>query len=374
MKKLWLVLVLLLSINLVYAQSCLQSARDNPKILYFFYGDECPHCKAAEPFLTEMQNKYNLTIIYHETWHNSSNKQIFEQFLSSYNVPKNSWGVPGFFQGSRYVIGYDNKDSKGKTIEEMIYSCLNNNCQEKATKIRFNFFGKNIEISSSTSLFILGIILGFADGFNPCTFAILIFLMSYLFTLSASKSRILKLGLVFAFVIFIVYILIMLGVLNLLAFIGFKSYGKIIVGIILLIIAGINIKDFFAKGFGFSLEIPAFARHVLERYVKKATIPAIIILAIILSFVELGCTLGLPLAYASIIAENGISGFSSFLYVVWYNIFYILPLLMIIVLVYFFVLETDKAEEYRVKLRKYMKLIGGLLMLVLALLLLFNLI
>jgi hypothetical protein len=41
-------------------------------------------------------------------------------------------------------------------------------------------------------------------------------------------------------------------------------------------------------------------------------------------------------------------------------------------LVYFFVLEADKAEEYRQKLRSWMKGIGGLLMIGLALLMLFG--
>jgi len=68
----------------ISAQSqCLQTAEDNPEILYYFYGDGCPHCAAAEPFLLELQQKYNFTIIYHETWYNSSNQQIFEEFLTS---------------------------------------------------------------------------------------------------------------------------------------------------------------------------------------------------------------------------------------------------------------------------------------------------
>lgn len=370
MKKLGLfVLFLFVLSSLVYAQnSCLEDAKTNTKTLYFFYGDGCPHCEAAEPFLLEMKEKYNLSIIYHETWNNETNNQYFQEFLSSYKVPRNSWGVPGFFMGSRYIVGFDNENSIGKSLEEMINECLYNNCEKKGEILRFSFLGINLELKKDSSLFVLGMVLGLADGFNPCTFAILIFLMGYLFTLSASKNKILKLGLIFAFVIFIVYALMMLGVLNLLSFIGFRSYGRVIIGIILLLIAAINVKDFFKKGWGPSLEIPAFARPLLEKYAKQATTPAIIVLAIILSFVEIGCTLGLPLAYATIMSENGISGFSSFLYIIWYNIFYIVPLLVIILLVYFFVLETEKAEQYRQSMRKWMKLVGGLLMLVLGVL------
>jgi cytochrome c biogenesis protein CcdA len=373
MKKLVIPILILfaLLIPAVLAQSqCLQTAQDNPKILYFFYGDGCPHCAAAEPFLKELQGRYNFTVISHETWHNDTNKQIFEEFLSAYNVPKSSTGVPAFFMGSKYLVGFDNVDSIGKNLEEMVKQCLNNNCSSKSGVIRFSLFGKNFEIGKDSSILVLGVVLGFADGFNPCTFAILIFLLSYLFTISASKKKVLKLGLIFTFVILIIYFAIMLGLINLLAFVGFRSYGTIIISIILLVMAALNIKDFFFKGIGPSLEIPAFARPTLERYVKKATVPAIILLAIILSFVELLCTLGLPLAYVTILAERGISSASSFFYILWYNLFYIMPLLIIIFLIYFFVLEADKAEEYRQKMRKYMKLIGGLIMLVLAVLML----
>jgi len=374
MKKLMFVVLLsLLFIPLVLAQnSCLEDAKTNSGVLYFFYGDGCPHCADAEPFLQELEEKYNLKVISHETWHNSSNQKIFEEFLVSYNIPKNSWGVPAFFMGSRHVIGFDNKDSVGKNIEEMVSQCLENKCDEKQSIIRFSLFGKNLEISKEIPIVFVGAVLGFVDGFNPCTFAILIFLLSYLFTISASKKKILKLGLVFSFVIFLVYVLIMLGLINLVSFIGFRGLGRVIISVVLIVIGLINVKDFFFKGFGPSLEIPKFARPILESYLKKATVPAIIILAIILSFVELGCTLGLPLAYVGILSERAISGFSGFFYILWYNLFYIMPLIMIIFLIYFFVLETDKAEHYRQKLRKYMKLTGGLLMIVLALALLFG--
>jgi cytochrome c biogenesis protein CcdA len=364
-----LLLVLVLPLTLAQSQ-CLQDAQKNPTNMYFFYGDGCPHCVAAEPFLAGLEGKYNFTVIRHETWHNSSNQQLFEEFLVAYKVPKSSWGVPGFFMGDRYIIGFDNADSIGKNVEEMVNQCLDNNCGPAGRVIRFSLFGKNFEISKDSSILLLGVILGFADGFNPCTFAILIFLMSYLFTLSASKKKILKLGLIFTFVIFVIYVLIMLGLINLLSFTSFKGTGKIIISIILIVMAGINIKDFFFKGKGPSLEIPKFARPILEKYAKKATVPAIIILAVLLSFVEVLCTLGLPLAYIGIMAERGFSNITEFFYILWYNIFYILPLLIVMFLIYFFVLEADKAEEYRQRLRKYMKLLGGLLMLALAILLL----
>ena len=365
------IIFIVLFSGLALAQnSCLDNALKDPKTLYFFYGDGCPHCAAAEPFLEELKQKYNFTIVSHEVWHNSSNEKIFEEFLVAYNIPKNSWGVPAFFMGSRHITGFDNKDSIGKNLEEMISQCLSNNCGQKSDILRFSIFGKNIELSKNTSMFALGIVLGLADGFNPCTFAILIFLMSYLFTISASKKRILKLGLVFSAVIFLVYIAIMLGLINILSFIGFRSTGKIIIAVVLIGMGLINVKDFFWKGKGPSLEIPKFAKPILEKYIQRATVPAVIVLALILSFVELLCTIGLPLAYVNIMLDKGISGTTSFFYIVWYNLFYILPLIVIVFLIYFFVLEAEKAEHYRRKLRKYMKGIGGLLMLVLAVLML----
>jgi len=41
--------------------------------VYFFYGEECPHCRNVEPFLANLSKKYpQVTFSSFETWHNQT--------------------------------------------------------------------------------------------------------------------------------------------------------------------------------------------------------------------------------------------------------------------------------------------------------------
>ena len=47
------------------------------RVVYFFYGEECPHCHEVMPFIINMSRKYpeaNITML--EVWHNETNHKI----------------------------------------------------------------------------------------------------------------------------------------------------------------------------------------------------------------------------------------------------------------------------------------------------------
>lgn len=48
--------------------------------IYFFYGEECPHCHDVMPFVINMTKKYPGTDIHYlEVWHNATNQQIYQE-------------------------------------------------------------------------------------------------------------------------------------------------------------------------------------------------------------------------------------------------------------------------------------------------------
>jgi len=89
------------------------------------------------------------------------------------------------------------------------------------------------------------------------------------------------------------------------------------------------------------------------------------------TLVGLPCTTGLVLSYITTLAEIGV-GTASTLYPLWYNIFRTVPLLVLITLVYWANLKVERAEEWRLRTRKYMRLISGVILLALGLSLLFG--
>ena len=114
-------------------------------------------------------------------------------------------------------------------------------------------------INTNVPLPLLGAALGLLDGgFNPCALSVLFFLIAYLMGLG-SKKKCLVMGLIYSMMIFFVYFSFMLGVLKAISFIGYLELIKNLVGVILIILGIVEMKDFFFYGRWISLEIPKFA-------------------------------------------------------------------------------------------------------------------
>lgn len=235
--------------------------------------------------------------------------------------------------------------------------------------VKLPIFG---EVSTELPIPLLGAILGLIDGgFNPCALSVLFFLIAYLMALG-SRKKCLLIGLTYSFMVFVVYFLFMYGVLSVISIIGYLEMIKTIVGVLIIIAGVIELKDFFWYGKGFSLEIPKFAKSSIEKLTKAATIPSAILLGILVSLVEIPCAGAFPLIYLTILART--SGMMNILYLLWYNFFFVLPLVVLVIVFYFGLLRVEEAEERRIKLRKYMRLIAGLIMLLLGSVMLLRLI
>jgi len=212
-------------------------------------------------------------------------------------------------------------------------------------------------------LFLAGMILGLIDGaLNPCALSVLFFLAAYLMVIGSRKKS-LVLGLIYSFMIFLVYFLFMYGALNLISLVGYARIVKIAIGVILIFAGLIEVKDFFFYGKWISLEIPKSAKPKIESFIKKATIPSTFILGFLVALVEIPCAGAFPLAYLAMISSK--KGIEAIFYLFIYNFFFILPLIFLTTVFYFGFVKIEKAEKTRLELRKYMRLISGLILLIL---------
>lgn len=193
------------------------------------------------------------------------------------------------------------------------------------------------------------------DSINPCAFAVLIFLLTYLLALGSPKL-IWKVGLVYISTVFIVYFLAGFGILR--ALTAFNIAGIIykVAGAILIFVGLVNVKDFFWYGKGFTLAIPESKKPLIEKYVRKASIPAAVILGFLVSAFELPCTGGVYLAVLGMLANN--QKVQAVPYLLLYNLIFVLPLFIILGLVYFGI-SAKQMEEWRTKNRKWLRLILG---------------
>jgi cytochrome c biogenesis protein CcdA len=219
-------------------------------------------------------------------------------------------------------------------------------------------------------LILIGILAGLADGiFNPCALSVLFFMVAYLLALG-SRRKILIIGISYSIMIFLVYFSFMYLLTQAIAittyYLGYVQIIRWVIGGVLVIFGVLEVKDFFFYGKGISLEIPKFAKPKIEKLVKAATLPSAILLGLLVSLVEIPCAGAFPLLYASFLNSSLTSGTISWpeliFYLVWYNIFFIVPLLVLTLIFYFGFLKVEEAEKKRVELRKYMRLTAGIIL------------
>jgi hypothetical protein len=153
--------------------------------------------------------------------------------------------------------------------------------------------------------------LGLLDGFNPCAMWVLLFLLSLLVRLRDRRRMALIAG-TFVLISGAVYFAFMAAWLNVFLAVGFSNPVRVGLALLALAIGAINVKDYFALGRGPSLAIPGTARYALvarmARLRDTQSLPALLLgvaaLAVVVNFVELLCTAGLPAVYTAVLTQQ----------------------------------------------------------------------
>lgn len=200
------------------------------------------------------------------------------------------------------------------------------------------------------------------DSINPCAIGVLLFLSSVLLRVSTDKKILLTLGMTYITTIFVIYTLSGIGLIwfqHTLIERGFAEIIGTIVGVAVITLGLIEIKDFFWYGKGISLEIAPAYKEKLTRMATKISWFGIISIGGFVAMVELPCTGGPYLAVTAMLAKS--FDMQAFIYLVIYNFIFVLPLLVILILLYYGT-STTKLKLWRQKNRKWMNLSTGLLM------------
>lgn len=353
--------------------------------LYLFSGKGCPHCEREKKFLQTIKTKYpSLIIKEYEVWHDRNNTELFARVMKSAHVQ--SPGVPATIVGKKLFIGFSEETAKG--VEDAVAFCSKQDCpdslraiatpegQETAGERKKIQLPLHVELDPATmSLPLLTVIVGALDSFNPCAFFVLLFLLSMLIH-AGSRKKMLLIGGIFVFFSGAIYFLFMAAWLNIFLIIGNLALITAAAGVIALLVASINIKDFFFFKRGLSLVIPEKSRTGLfarmRRLVRSSSLTGMIggtaVLAVTANAYELLCTAGFPMLYTRTLTLHKLSTVQYYLYLVLYNIVYVVPL-AVIVLIITISLGARKLTEWQ---GRQLKLVSGLMMLFLGTILLVN--
>jgi hypothetical protein len=166
----------------------------------------------------------------------------------------------------------------------------------------------------------------------------------------------------------VIYFIFMAAWLNVFLLLGELRLVTMIAGVVAITLALINIKDYFwFQSGGPSLSIPESKKPGMYQRMRNlvaaksvwAMLAGTAILAVAVNSYELLCTAGLPMVYTRILTLREADTFVYYLYLVLYNIIYVIPLLIIVML---FVLRfgSRKLGEAEGRL---LKLMSGMMML-----------
>ncbi len=284
-----------------------------------FVSDTCPHCAAAREFLADLvQGVQRLRIAYREVTGDQDARADFLALNERHGIARP--GLPTFDVCGRIIIGFD-----ANAVLDALYGAGE---PDGATSVEVPLFGDISPVSLGLPAFTL--VLGLIDGFNPCAMWILLFLLSILVNVKR-RSRILLVAGTFVAVSGITYFAFMAAWLNAFLIIGYSRVIQLVLGGLAVLIGSVHLKDFFALHRGFSLSIPDSVKPKLYDRIRRVVraenllvaLGGTVVLAMLVNFVELLCTAGLPALYTQILSYYDLEDTTYYGYLMLYNLAYI---------------------------------------------------
>lgn len=214
-------------------------------------------------------------------------------------------------------------------------------------------------------------LLALADSVNPCAIAVLTMILVAILVQDPSKrKRVLLGGLGFILAVYIGYLFYGVIIVQF-----FKIFAEFLrenaiyvykgLAVLAMLLGALNIKDFFnyKKG-GLGTEMPIFMRPKVKKITQKITSPwGAFVIGFVVTLFLLPCTIGPYIVASGLLAELGI--LKAIVWLLYYNAIFIIPMLVIVVLVYFGFSKVEEVSGWKERnIRKLHLIAGGLLFLV----------
>ena len=363
-------LALVLALGCLATPSPAQTPSDAPAslaaaTLVVYVRDGCPHCADAKVFLEQLaRERPQLRIVIRAVDQDEAARDELVALSQTAGV----WppGVPTFAVEGRVLVGFGDARESGPAVLALI-----EHASVPPGKVETRLFGTLSASQMGLPLFTLA--LGLLDGFNPCAMWVLLFLLSLLVRLQDRRRMALVAG-TFVLVSGAVYYAFMAAWLNVFLAVGLSTQVRWVLAGVALLVGVVNVKDFIAFGKGISFSIPEAAkpgiyarvRAVLNAEALPGSLLAVGALAVVVNFVELLCTAGLPAIYTAVLTQQGLSPAAHYAYLGLYILGYIADdTLMVTVAVV--ALGHRKLTE---RTGRWLKLMSGIVMLALGVVLL----
>lgn len=399
MKNIKKILFILL-ISIIYIIPVSAKEDKNLVNIYLFHSKSCSHCKKEQELLNELEKKYDNIKIYKYEISEDDNAKLLKDVANLTGLDIR--GVPFTIIGNKTFQGFSDENSKPSFIAAISYysqygyidyvgefigdiELPTYEIDENAPPIE-EYIDKYTENKISTifgtintkklSLPIVSILIGLVDGFNPCAMWVLLFLISMLLGMK-NKKKMWILGLTFLLTSALIYLLFMVAWLNVASLLTSIIWIRTLIGLVAITGAIINIVSYIKtrKTDGCTV-VNDKKRNKIVTKIKNFTQEKSLLLALIgvmtlaasVNVVELACSAGLPVMFTSILSMNNLTLVEEIVYIGLYMFFFLID----DIVNFFVAMRTMELTGVSTKYGKLSKIIGGILLLIIGVLLIFK--
>lgn len=378
---------LFLVIQIIFWIAISSSAQSSEKLKLLFFGSStCGEClKIKEELLYPLQKQYKdaLEITIYDT-DSDSGLSIMIKMENEFKVMSSA--SQELFFPDTFLAGFDDIMKHGKS---MITARLGKSLKPVKTftadSTELTDFLKNKAMDWG---FLAGTIAtGLADGINPCAIATMIFLISFMATRKRTRNQILIIGLTYTATVFLTYLSMGLGFKEVVD--QFK--GKYILYLMIrwsafaaaVIVALLSFKDAFifkktGKTENISLQLPKAVKMRIHKVISgnlsgTSLVIGSVTTGFLVTILEAICTGQMYVPYIIAMTQRETLRVKGFLFLILYNLLFVLPLLVIMIFAYFGLKWNELAKKTQQNM-VLMKIILGIVMTGLALYLVVDLI
>jgi cytochrome c biogenesis protein CcdA len=368
-------------------------------VVAVFVREGCAHCKDEEVFLTKLSDELKTITPEFHRLENPDDRKLWEKLTLSLKTAR---VTPITVIGNSYLIGFVDGKTTGADIRTLISEAQKSKTPTDLTSTNLKETGQQNSActedgstpcvaqpsssyivslplvgkidSQKFPLFIISAILGFFDGFNPCAMWVLVTFLIILIEVGDRRKMLVFAG-TFIFAEAIMYALILTIWYKTWDFVRLDTIITPIVGTVSIIGGFFFLKEWRKK------EIECKVTNLEERSKTKRKIQqlatnkftlftflGILGVAFSVNIIEFACSIGIPQAFTKILELNKLPLPQWVLMIVIYIFFYMLDDLVVFGLAFWGADHLGLTTKYS----KLSNLVGGIVMVILGLLLIFQ--
>lgn len=367
-----------------------------------FVREGCQHCKDEEDFFVKLNLRRDDFLVRFHDIGAPIHYEHWQQLTTLENLPK---VTPITLVGNKIIQGFGSAETTGKRIEDLIEKSIGKNtmnfeefiaaggsgqiesveggtCDDgsgvcstdyEPFLITIPIWGKTVD-AKQYSLPTMAVLLGFVDGFNPCAMWVLVTFLIVLMEVG-SRRKMWEIAGIFILAEAIMYYLILTVWLTLWDFVGLDQFITPLVGLI-----AIGGGSFFLYEWKTSdgtckvtnvnqrAQTSQRIRKLVNAELTILTVLGILALAFSVNIIEFACSIGIPQAFTKILELSHYDFWARQGVMALYILFYMVDDMIVFGIALYSMEKLGLTTKYS----RLSNLIGGILMLILGSILIFN--